>query len=188
MPTIVVPVGDPEHMLEVTITDEHLSDFVSSLVRSDFCRLIPDNPDVDPIPLDGRLCGMGRDFHLAATVALLSMLTGRNLRPETVIPFGFTRSGGCPRQTTGTSREMSRSVRDHDNLLDFLDDVEPDDNGEEDLSVPVVWRGSWDAEAELPDDDLHRYVARRRLPPPTFSTTWNDASVAYATLRAAPST
>ena len=136
--TIVIPVGEPEHMLEVVLSDTELVRIVMDTMSARGGAIVPANPDVSPVPLTNRFSGMERDFHLATAVARLMALTGRNLRdPDAGVPFGHVREGQPRANTMTTNRDSSRPIRGRPSLLSFLEDEEPD-TGERYLSAPVA--------------------------------------------------
>jgi len=125
--TIVIPVGEPEHMLEVVLTDNELVRIVLDTMSARWGAIVPANPGALPVPLSRGYSGMERDFHLAMAVARLMALTGRNLRdPDAGVPFGHVRAGQPRANTMTTNRDSSRPIPGRSSLLSFLEDEEPD--------------------------------------------------------------
>jgi len=125
--TIVIPVGEPEHMLEVVLTDNELVRIVLDTMTARWGAIVPANPGASPVSLSRGYSGMERDFHLAMAVARLMALTGRNLRdPDAGVPFGHVRGGQPRANTMTTNRDSSRPIPGRSSLLSFLEDEEPD--------------------------------------------------------------
>ena len=120
--TVVLPVGDPEYTLSVTMSDQDIFRAVNA--TRPIAVLVSQNDDTDDIPLEHgssyRTVANER-LGLGVRVAVLSVLTGRNLDPSLPVPFGDVAGGGVALDPTGGIIEGPGGY-----LLNYLEDTEFD--------------------------------------------------------------
>lgn len=120
--TVVLPVGDPEYTLSVTMSDQDIFRAVNA--TRPIAVLVSQNDDTEDIPLElttsYRTIANER-LGLGVRVAVLSVLTGRNLDPSLPVPFGDVAGGGVALDPTGGIIEGPGGY-----LLNYLEDTEFD--------------------------------------------------------------
>jgi hypothetical protein len=134
--TIIVPVGEPETLLYVTVEDQNLlnaavnSGSTAGLLRGE-----------ERVPLRaryGQLSVDGFDGSLARTVGTLSILTGRNLRPDRPVPWGSVLGDGRLSLNTRADEVLGGSLHPEGwDVFDFLESTEADPCERYVLDVPT---------------------------------------------------
>lgn len=138
--TIIVPVGEPETLLYVTVEDQNL---LNAAVNSGSTAGLLRGEERVPLRaryadgLVGQLSVDGFDGSLARTVGTLSILTGRNLRPDRPVPWGSVLGDGRLSLNTRADEMLGGSLHPEGwDVFDFLESTEADPCERYVLDVP----------------------------------------------------
>lgn len=121
--TVVVPTGDDlEYYLAVTVDEAAMVRAVRAVNPAvALANTVTPSESLRRAELDGHCAVLARD------VAVLSILTGRNLRQDLVIPWGGVSEGGQPiNSPTWADRGYGELIPNHPDLFSFLEDSEYD--------------------------------------------------------------
>lgn len=139
--TIIVPVGEPETLLYVTVEDQNL---LNAAVNSGSTAGLLRGEERVPLRaryadgLVGQLSVDGFDGSLARTVGTLSILTGRNLRPDRPVPWGSVLGDGRLSLNTRADEMLGGSLHPEGwDVFDFLESTEADPCERYVLDVPT---------------------------------------------------
>lgn len=134
--TIIVPVGEPETLLYVTVEDRNLLD--AAVNSGSTAGLLRGEERVPLRARYGQLSVDGFDGSLARTVGTLSILTGRNLRPDRPVPWGSVLGDGRLSLNTRADEMLGGSLHPEGwDVFDFLESTEADPCERYVLDVPT---------------------------------------------------
>lgn len=127
MPAIMIMVGDPEHLLRLSLSRTQYEELIDTTDReraarrgppTQACVLHGNDPSAST-PVDSQFQAMGRDFRLGVAVATLAIITG--IQPIEVVPFGHIIDGLPVANLTRSDRTRGVFIPDHRTLMSYLE-------------------------------------------------------------------